>query len=101
MNRQCFVCKDVSPPEKETAPAQLEAELSGTDSSNKNVSCGTGVSGVQGPRGVVQGATSSLSPPSFFFLSQRLLSWVCLKRVIAPRFKIYSSSYSKSFVIKV
>lgn len=68
MNRQCFICKDVSPPEKETAPAQLEGELSGTDSrSNKNVNCGTRVSGVQGPRGVVQSATSYLSPPSFFF----------------------------------
>lgn len=47
-------------------------------------------------------ATSSLSPPPLFFFSpQCLVSWVCLKRVIAPRFKIYSNSYSKSFVIKV
>lgn len=40
--------------------------------------------------------------PLFFCPPPRcLVSGVCLKRVIAPRFKIYSSSYSKSFVIKV
>lgn len=42
-----------------------------------------------------------LRPLFFFFPPHCSVSWVCLKRVIAPRFKIYSNSYSKSFVIKV
>lgn len=51
------------------------------------------------------GVSGKVPPPPFLhphsFPPQCLVSWVCLKRVIAPRFKIYSSSYSKSFVIKV
>lgn len=51
------------------------------------------------------GVLSKVPPPPFlyllFFFPQCLVSWVCLKRVIALRFKIYSSSYSKSFIIKV
>lgn len=48
----------------------------------------------------MQGATSSLYPPPPLFFSALSILGV-FKEGNCTRFKIYSSSYSKSFVIKV